>query len=51
MQSMFTSAGAVAYRECVTATFHMSRCVHQVGMESPWAFNLVIRTILKQVEE
>lgn len=51
MQSLFTKARAVPFRSCVTGSFCMSRCIRQGGMESPWAFNLVIRTVLHSVRE
>lgn len=45
-ESLGVSVEAVCPGIPVTSTFKMARCIRQGGIESPWCFNMVIRTIL-----
>lgn len=46
-ESLFASAEAVSSGIPPTTAFGIQTCIRQGGMESPWAFNLIVRTIVR----
>ena len=50
MESMFLRGTASASGLGSTEPFGFTACIRQGGVESPWSFNLVIRTLLRRCQ-